>query len=149
MFNGRFDHSIDDKGRVSIPARFREVLQRDGHDRLYITNSIFTTERCLVLYPPNQWDELIKRIRQQRAFDPKIQTFETFFVGGAHDLQVDKAGRVLIPPRLREWAGLGREVTLSARNDHFQLWDRLVLERVLKAAEEKLKDPEFFEKLNL
>jgi len=56
---------------------------------------------------------------------------------------------VLIPPRLREWAGLGREVTLSARNDHFQLWDRLVLERVLKAAEEKLKDPEFFEKLNL
>jgi len=149
VFSGRFDHAVDDKGRVSIPARFREVLQRDGHDRLYITNFIYTTERCLALYPPNQWDELIGRIKQRGAFEPKLQTFETFLVGGAHEVQVDKAGRVLIPPRLREWAGLERDVTLSARNDHFQLWDRAVLARVLKAVEEQLKDPEFFEKLNL
>ena len=101
MFSGRFDHAIDEKGRVSIPARFREVLQREGHDRLFITNFFYTRERCLELYPP------------------------------------------------REWAGLARDVTFSARRDHFQLWDRQVLERVLRATEEEVQDPAFFEKLNL
>jgi len=58
VFSGRFDHSIDEKGRVSIPVRFREVLQRDGHDRMFITNFPFNGDRCLALYPPSQWEIL-------------------------------------------------------------------------------------------
>jgi MraZ protein len=95
------------------------------------------------------WEELINKISQKASFDPQLQTFETFYVGGAHEAQVDKQGRVLVPPRLREWAHLGRDVTFSARHDHFQLWDRAALARVLAATEEQLRDPRFFEKLNL
>jgi MraZ protein len=149
VFSGRFDHSIDEKGRVSIPAKFREVLERENHDRLYITNFPFAGERCLALYPPSQWDALNEQLRTKPRFDPAVQSFETFFIGGAHEVPVDRQGRILIPTNLREYAKLDREVTFSARRDHFQLWDKKVIEKVLKASEEKLLDPEFFTKLGL
>src|ERR1700693_3335536 len=85
LFSGRFDHSIDEKGRVSIPARFREILQRENHDRLYITNFPYENERCLALYPPSQWDTLNANLRSKPRFDPRVQAFETFFIGGAHE----------------------------------------------------------------
>ncbi len=150
MFSGRYDHAIDEKGRVSIPVRFREELQHEGLDRLYITNAFHERSRCLELYPPAGWSNLIDKIRQKARFDPKLEMFELFYIGGAHEVQVDRQGRILVPPKLREFAKLGREVTFSARSDHFQLWDKQELERVLKAAEEKmLEDPEFFQKLGL
>ena len=149
MFSGRFDHSIDEKGRVSIPARFREVLQRENHDRLYITNFPFDGQRCLALYPPSQWETLNANLRTKPRFDPRVQVFETLIIVGAHEVPVDRQGRILIPPKLREYAALDREVTFSARQDHFQLWDKRILEKVLKATEEKIMDPEFFAKLGL
>jgi transcriptional regulator MraZ len=149
VFSGRFDHSIDDKGRVSIPARFRDALQREGHDRLVITNFIQVGERCLALYPPAEWDQLVSRIKSKPSFDPNVQAFETFYVGGAHEVQVDRQGRILIPTRLRDFASLGRDVTFSARHDHFQLWDKERLDKVLRATEQQIADPRFFEKLNL
>lgn len=149
MFNGRFDHAIDDKGRVSIPARFREALERDGHDRLYITNFIFERQRCLEVYPPNEWTRLQDQIRTKARFDTKMRSFELFYIGGAHEVLVDKQGRILVPPKLREFAALEREVTFSALTDHFQLWDKTALEQVLKLTEQQLEDPEFFQKLGL
>jgi transcriptional regulator MraZ len=149
VFSGRFDHAIDEKGRVSIPARFREVLQRDEHDRLYITNFIEGRQRCLALYPPSEWSRLLEKIGQKASFDPDLRAFELFYVGGAHEVQVDRQGRVLVPPKLRDFAALGREVTFSARTNHFQLWDKAALEQVLKSVEERFQDPEFFQKLNL
>lgn len=149
MFSGRFDHAIDEKGRVSIPARFREVLERDQVDRLYITNFIFGDERCLALYPPSEWQRLVGRIKQRSSFDRNVQLFQTFYIGGAHEVQVDNQGRVLIPPKLREFGRLGRDVTFSAMTDHFHLWDKATLDKVLAAAEESLRDPKFFQNLNL
>jgi transcriptional regulator MraZ len=149
VFSGRFDHSIDEKGRVSIPARFREVLLRSNHDRLYITNNFSSRERCLELYPPDEWQRIIDRFSQRNRFDPLLQTFETFFIGGAHETPVDRQGRILIPSHLREWARIGRDVVFSALRDRFQLWDKAVLGRVLAGMEEKLQDPAFYEKLNL
>jgi transcriptional regulator MraZ len=149
VFSGRFDHAIDDKGRVSIPARFREELERDGHDRLYITNFIFEAQHCLEVYPPNEWTRLQEQIRQKARFDNQVRSFELFYIGGAHEVLVDKQGRILVPPKLREFAALDRDVTFSALTDHFQLWDKALLEQVLKATEQRFADPEFFQKLGL
>lgn len=148
MFNGRFDHAIDDKGRVSIPVRFREVLQRDGHDRLYITNFMVDSERCLELFPPSEWEKVVAKFSGGRALDRAMQLFETFYIGGAHDVQVDRQGRILIPPKLRDFAKLDREVTFSAKHNRFELWDRATLDRVLASAEEQMRDPEFLAKIN-
>jgi MraZ protein len=148
VFSGRFDHAIDEKGRVSMPARFREVLQREGHERLYITNFIFEGQRCLELYPPGEWEAVLERFKGKKG-NRDTQLFETFYVGGAHEVQVDKQGRILIPPRLREFAKLEREVTFSARHDRFQLWDKPALERILKSAEEQIiADPEFLNRID-
>jgi MraZ protein len=149
VFSGRFDHTTDEKGRVSIPARFREQLQRDGHESLIITNWVHQKDRCLALYPPNQWTKLIGKVSQLGSLGPSPQTLQMFLVGGAHEVQVDRQGRILIPPRLREYARLDREVTFSALIDHFQLWDKVVLQRILEAAEQQMMDPEFVAKLNL
>jgi len=102
------------------------------------------------LYPPREWEELAARIREKARFDRNVQLFQTFYIGGAHEVEADRQGRILVPAKLREFARLDREVTFSAQIDHFQLWDRAMLDRVLQAAEEKLiADPEFFGKLNL
>ena len=149
-FNGSFDLTVDEKGRVSIPVRFREQLSRDGHDRLYITNFIFDGARCLELYPPNEWAKLIEHFQSKPRFDPERRRFELFYVGGAHEVPVDRQGRILIPPNLREFAGLGRDVTFRALTDSLQLWDKPALEQVLRATEERIeKEPQFLQKLGL
>ncbi|MBV8357208.1 MAG: division/cell wall cluster transcriptional repressor MraZ [Deltaproteobacteria bacterium] len=148
-FNGRFDHAIDEKGRVSIPARFREVLQREGHDRLYVTNFMLDRERLLELFPPNEWEKVMAKFSGSRTTDRDAQLFETFYIGGAHEVPVDRQGRILIPPKLREFARLGREVTFSAKHNRFELWDKATLERVLSMAEENLQNPDFLAKINI
>ena len=149
MFTGRFDLSIDEKGRVSIPIRFREVLQRENHDRLYITGFPNDGQRYLALYPPSQWDALNASLGNKPRFDPAVQIFQKVIIGGAHEVPVDKQGRILIPPKLRLFAGLDRDVTFSAVQDHFQLWDKNLLEKVLKADEEKMMAPDFYAKLGI
>jgi MraZ protein len=124
-------------------------LQREGHDRLYITNFIIDRERCLELFPPNEWDKVVAKFSGNRTLDRAAQLFETFYIGGAHEVPVDRQGRILIPPKLRDFARLEREVTFSAKHNRFELWDRAAMERVLSIAEENLQNPEFLAKINI
>jgi MraZ protein len=149
VFSGRFDHAIDPKGRVSIPVRFREVLQKAGHDSLFITNFIMNKERCLELYPADEWWRLVAKIKQKPSFDSKVQLFQAFYLGGAHEVETDRHGRILIPPKLREFAHLDKDVTFSAMTDHFQLWDKATLDRVLGEAEKNFADPDFLNGLGI
>ena len=149
MFHGQFDHAIDDKGRVSIPSRFREVLAREGHDRLYITNFFIDRERCLELFPPNEWEKVVAKFSGSGAMDREAQLFETFYLGGAHEVPVDKQGRILIPPKLRQFARMERDVTFSAKHNRFELWDKATLDRILKTVEESMQNPEFLAKINI
>jgi MraZ protein len=149
VFSGRYDHAIDNKGRVSIPARFRETLQKNQHTNLFITNFILNGERCLELFPPDEWWRMVAKIKQKPSFDPKVQLFQTFYVGGAHEVEVDKQGRILIPPKLREFAHLDKDVTFSAMIDRFHLWDRNTLNRVLGEAEKSFADPNFLSSLEI
>jgi len=149
VFSGRFDHAIDAKGRVSIPVRFREVLQKADLDRLFITNFILSNEPCLALYPPDEWWRLVAKVRQRPSFDRNVQLFQTFYLGGAHEVEVDNHGRIVIPPKLRQFAHLDKDVTFSAMTDHFQLWDKATLDRVLGEAMKNFADPNFLNSLGL
>jgi MraZ protein len=149
VFHGQFDHAIDDKGRVSIPSRFREVLAREGHDRLYITNFFIDRERCLELFPPNEWEKVVAKFSGSGAMDREAQLFETFYLGGAHEVPVDRQGRILIPPKLRQFARMERDVTFSAKHNRFELWDKATLDRILKTVEESMQNPEFLAKINI
>jgi len=122
MFRGQFTHSIDAKGRVSLPARFRDALVSDGDARFILTPALF--EPCLHLYPMRGWEELEAKLSELPSFDPNIVRFRRLYVSAAIECELDKAGRVLVPPNLREkavlardvlWAGMGRTVELWAK----------------------------------
>src|SRR6266446_5227800 len=104
MFFGKFEHTIDDKGRVSVPARFREFLQATNDDRVVITNFFVAQARCLHLYPHSSWIELQERLTAQSQFDPDVTNFHLYYVGSAQPCELDKQGRILLPPPLREYA---------------------------------------------
>ncbi|MGH7932940.1 MAG: division/cell wall cluster transcriptional repressor MraZ [Candidatus Binataceae bacterium] len=148
MFSGRFDHTIDDKGRVSLPAAFRDLLLHEGPDRIYITNQIFGGEHCLDFFMPSDWERALNRLRE-RPRDAELLKLEMFYVGGAHEIQIDRQGRVLIPPRLRQFAQLDKDVTFQGQLDRYQLWDRSKLAGMLGGLMGELKVPGVMEKIGL
>jgi MraZ protein len=123
MFRGQFAHSVDAKGRISLPARFRDVLLRDQDARFVLTPALF--DPCLHLYPMRAWEEFEQKVAALPSLDPNAVRFRRMYVSAAVECELDKAGRVLVPPHLREraeldnsealWAGMGRILELWSR----------------------------------
>ena len=126
MFRGQFTHAIDAKGRISVPARFREVMTCDGDARLVLAPSPF--DACLHVYRMKDWADFESKIAELPRFDAHIVRFRRIYVSAAHECELDKSGRLLVSPAFREkaqlekdvlWAGMGRFVELWSK----QLWD--------------------------
>ena len=150
MFRGHYEHAIDDKGRVAIPARFREALSGLQDERLVITKFRLTGRRCLDLYPLSTWRELEAKIVSKNRFDPRLQRFKNFYVSGAHECGIDAQGRVLVPPLLRDYGGLRREVMFTGDIDMFRLWDKTAWQEAFGEDEQRvLDDPSFLSELDL
>lgn len=135
MFRGRYEHSIDGKGRTSLPSRFRDVLIATGDARIVLTSGL---EPCLVAYPHAEWISFEERLAKLPQFDASVGMLRRVYVSGAVECEVDKLGRVLIPAALRKHAGLGREVLWAGMGSHVELWDRARHEAL---REEVLGDP--------
>lgn len=130
-FRGSFSHGFDDKGRVAIPVRFREELRAVDDDRVVITRYIVGADLpCLDVYPYPVWLGLEAKIEQQERFDPKAARFRRFYFSEAQDCSVDKQGRILVPPRLRDYARLKKDVLFVSDIDKFQIWDPETWDRV-------------------
>lgn len=117
VFRGQFEHTIDSKGRLSIPARFREALAAKSPDRLIVTR--FTG--CAQAYTVTDF-EAIERKLKAKPQDHKVRQFIRFFVGGAHECELDPQGRIVVPPALRLHAGLEKDVVLVGNVDCFEIW---------------------------
>jgi MraZ protein len=104
MFRGQFEHAIDAKGRTSLPSRFRDVLGAASDLRLILTRAVF--DRCLHLYPLRGWEELEAKIADMPQFDPNVVAFRRMYLSAAVECELDKQGRILVPPSLREHAEL-------------------------------------------
>jgi MraZ protein len=120
MFRGRFAHTIDAKGRVSIPASFRVELQEHDERPPFLTN----LPRCLALYPNDQWLKIEERVANLSQIRPEVQAYQRFLVSGAQPCPIDRQGRMLVPPTLREHAGLEREVIIAGVGPRIEMWDR-------------------------
>jgi MraZ protein len=150
MFRGHFSHTVDDKGRVAIPARFREALSGLQEERLVVTKYGMRDRRCLDVYPLSAWRELEKRLAARNRFDPDLASFRNYYVSGAHECQVDAQGRILIPQLLREYASLGHEAMFTGDIDKFRIWDKDAWQQVFAADEQTfLENPERWSKLDL
>jgi MraZ protein len=142
MFRGRYQHTIDPKGRLSIPARFRDVLARyDGNELVVVPDG-----ECLEVYPLPEWERMEAKLREQSRFNSEVREISRLYVSRAKDVTLDTAGRVLIAPDTRKDAGLDKTVTIVGGGlDKFEVWDRARFEEYDRAGQPKL--PSLYDKL--
>ncbi len=122
MFRGQFVHSIDAKGRVSLPARFRDALMADGDSRFIVTPAPF--DPCLHVYPIRAWEEFEQKMSELPRLDPNIVRFRRLYVSAAIECELDRAGRVLVPPHLREKASLAKDALWAGMGRNIELWSK-------------------------
>ncbi|WP_420589957.1 division/cell wall cluster transcriptional repressor MraZ [Bacterioplanoides sp.] len=122
MFRGLHTINLDAKGRLAIPTKYREPLAELCGARLVAT--IDTEERCLLVYPINEWEEIQKKIEALPSFNPVARRIQRLLIGHATDLELDGSGRVLLPQPLREYAGLEKESVLVGQGKKLELWSK-------------------------
>ncbi|PYM39691.1 MAG: division/cell wall cluster transcriptional repressor MraZ [Candidatus Rokuibacteriota bacterium] len=143
MFRGRYLHTIDPKGRLSIPAKFRDALKDGYDDRLVVVPN----ESCLEVHPLEEWQRIEQKLGEKSLFDPDVRKLGRLYISRAKDTALDRAGRILIPPDVREQAGLAKEVTLvGGGRRHFEVWDRTRFDEFERINQDELSS--VFDKLS-
>ncbi len=119
MFQGAAALNLDAKGRMAVPARHRDRLQVLGEGRFVLTAH---PHRCLLLYPAPAWEPICAKVLATPSLEPQSAMLRRLLVGFAVDSEMDAAGRLLVPPELRQYAGLGKQVWLVGQGSHFEIW---------------------------
>lgn len=117
MFMGEYNHSIDPKGRLIIPSKFRDGLGKE----FVVTKGL---DGCLFVFPNDAWREFEEKLRTLPLMNKDARAFTRFFVTGAVLCELDKQGRILLPSTLREFAGLDRDVVLAGNLDRVEIWSK-------------------------
>lgn len=142
-FSGRHYYTVDEKGRLMIPASFREILSTQYGSRLCITNAAF--DRCLHIYPHEEWLKLEEKVRGLPKMLEEVRFFMRRVIASAQECSFDKQGRLLIPAAHREDAGINGDVVIVGQIEKIEVWDRKEWDSIVdptkidrKAAEERL-----------
>ena len=142
MFRGRYQHTIDPKGRLSVPAKFRDVLAQYDGDLVVVPD-----DHCLEVYPLEEWAKIETKLREQSMFSSDVREVSRLYISRAKDVALDGAGRVLLPPDSRQQAGLDKDVTLVGGGlIRFEVWDRTRFEEYERTRQDRL--PSLFDKLS-
>ena len=123
-FRGVSNLSLDTKGRIVLPARYRERLAEVCDSQLVIT--IDTEQPCLLIYPLNEWETIEEKIESLPSFNSVTRRIQRLLIGHATDVEVDSNGRMLLSNPLREYAQLGKKVVLIGQGKKFELWDEVM-----------------------
>lgn len=133
MLLGTHDHTIDDKSRLTLPARFRRAFEAG----VVVTRGL---DPCLVAYPRDEWARSQSRIAELDTLSGEARRLQRVVYGNAVEGDLDKQGRFVVPGKLREYAGLGRDVVVAGVNDHLEIWDRAAWQRELAESEGRTRD---------
>jgi MraZ protein len=118
MLVGEYEHTIDDKNRLTLPAKFRQAFS----EGVVLSRGI---EKCLFAYPRSQWEATVQsRLGELDLLSKEGRVMQRYFFAGAAEAEVDKQGRVMVPSSLGAYAGLGKEVVVAGIHDHLEIWDR-------------------------
>lgn len=120
MFRGITAVNLDAKGRMAMPARYRDVLLTNGAGQLVVT--IDTDETCLLLYPAAEWEIIERKIEALPSFNKAARRIQRLLIGHATELELDNQGRILLPTLLREYAGLDKCIMLVGQGKKFEIW---------------------------
>lgn len=122
VFRGIHQVSVDAKGRMSLPARLRDELSQYEEEGVVVT--IDPVSRCLLLYPLSEWELIQQKLDKLPTFQPQARRLQRLLVGHATDLEVDKAGRILLPAPLREFARLDKKLTILGQGKKLEIWSQ-------------------------
>ena len=117
MFLGQYQHSIDAKGRLIVPAKFRDGLG----ERFVVTKGL---DNCLFAYPQEEWKVFEEKLKQLPLTNPGARKFVRFFFAGAVECELDNQGRIMVPPHLREYAGLKKDIVSIGVNNRIEIWNK-------------------------
>ena len=120
-FIGEYEATIDSKGRFLLPAGIKKQLP-EGELPVFVINRGF--EKCLSMYPMKSWNPLYESISNLNDFDPKVREFRRYFLNGAMQIELDSAGRMLLPKNLMEHAGLEKDIVLISAVNKMEIWDK-------------------------
>lgn len=120
MFRGISAVNLDDKGRMAIPARYRELLEKTANNQLIVT--IDTEQHCLLLYPLPEWEIIEQKVNALPSFNAVARRIQRLLIGHATEVELDSSGRILLPPVLREYANLQKQVMLVGQGKKFEIW---------------------------
>src|SRR6185503_17280034 len=137
MFRGRYEHTIDAKGRTSLPARYRDVLSSMGERRIILTSAL---DPCLVAYTAPEWHAFEEKLAKLPQFDKAVQKLKRIYVSGAVEVEVDDSGRVLVPPTLRDHALLHKDVLWAGSGKYAELWDRELWKKYFETTDDERRD---------
>jgi MraZ protein len=135
FFEGRSRHTLDEKGRLAIPARFREVLDQKGDSSLVVTN----LNNCLVAFAREDWRKIKDKAVNLPLFDNAATIYLRYFISGGVECPL-KQNRILIPPHLRGLAGLSKEVVLVGHLTRFEIWDKVKWEEEFERVKESFPE---------
>lgn len=120
MFRGATQVTLDAKGRMVLPTRYRERIVERCEGRLVVT---IDRDHCLLIYPLPEWEEIERKLMRLPSLNEQARRLQRLMVGHATDIELDGHGRVLLPPKLREFAALERDAVLIGQGNRFELWD--------------------------
>lgn len=121
QFLGDYEATIDAKGRFLLPAGLKKQLPEDAAPKFIINRGF---EKCLTLYPLQSWQPIYANISQLNDFDPKVRAFRRYFLNGAIEVELDSAGRILLPKNLVSHAGLEKDIVLVSAVTKIEIWDK-------------------------
>ncbi len=149
-FRGNFCHTLDDKGRVSLPSEFRLLIEERKESSIVLTNYISQGSRCLEGFDLGAWETFESKLREKSRFSPKLQRLENFYLSRAAECAIDRSGRILVPTHLRSYASLDRDLTFTSSIHGFRIWNSKVWDVVFSEAEQALlTDPEIFSEIDI
>jgi MraZ protein len=130
MFRGQTKVTIDSKGRLAMPTRYRDRIAERSNGRLIAT--IDLTDKCVLIYTAPEWEEFERKLQKLPGLKPSSRRLLRLMVGSAAEIELDAQGRVLLPANLREHAGITRQALLVGQLNRFELWDETLWNEQLK-----------------
>ncbi len=137
MFYGEYEHTIDRKGRLIIPAKFREIFKENLVERLFVTRGL---DKCLFLFSEEEWKLQEQKFKSVSFTKSEARKFNRLYFSGASEVMPDKQGRILIPRNLKEFAGIKKEVVIVGVSNRIEIWSKELWNGFYESSKESFEE---------
>lgn len=137
MFYGEYEHTIDRKGRLIIPAKFREIFKENLVERLFVTRGL---DKCLFLFSEEEWKLQEQKFKSVSFTKSEARKFNRLYFSGASEVIPDKQGRILIPRNLKEFAGIKKEVVIVGVSNRIEIWSKELWNGFYESSKESFEE---------